>query len=156
MNPNRTGRTVGELLGPRRGAVFSVAPGDTALDALRLMAERDVGALVVLQGGALVGVVSERDCARKLELQGRLARDTPVRELMQTRVLYVAPGHTVGQCMALMRRDRIRHLPVVEDGRVVGMISIRDVLEDAVADDDRLIGALSADRMRMTTNTGGY
>lgn len=156
MNPNRTGRTVGELLGPRRGAVFSAAPGDTALDALRLMAERDVGALVVLQGGTLVGIVSERDCARKLELRGRLARDTPVRELMQTRVLYVAPGHTVGQCMVLMRRERIRHLPVVEGERVVGVISVRTLLEDAVDSDDRLIAGLSADRMRMTTDTGSY
>ena len=82
--------------------------------------------------------------------------DTPVRDVMQTRVLYVTPGHTVGQCMALMYRDRIRHLPVVDGARVVGMISVRDVLEDAVAADERLIGALSADRMRMTTNTGGY
>ena len=156
MNPNRTSKTVAALLAERRSTVFSVAPGDTALLALRRMAERDVGALVVLEGEVLVGIVSERDCARKLELRGRLARDTPVRDVMETRVLYVAPGHTVGQCMALMRRDRIRHLPVVEGGRVVGVISVRDVLEDAVAADDRLIGSLSADRMRMTTNTGSY
>lgn len=156
MNPHRTGKTVADLLGPRRGVVLSVAPGAPALLALRRMAERDVGALVVLERDALVGIVSERDCARKLEVQGRLARDTPVRDVMQTRVLYVTPGHTLGQCMALMHQERIRHLPVLDGAQVVGMISVRDVLEDAVAADDRLIGSLSADRMRMTTNTGGY
>jgi CBS domain-containing protein len=152
----RPSKTVDELLGARRGVVFSITPGDTVYSGLEKLADKDVGVLVVLQGDRLVGVLSERDCARKLDLRGRTARSTAVRDVMTTEVLYVTPGHTIDQCMALMKQDRVRHLPVLQDGRVVGVVSARDILEDAVTEDAHLIRDLERDRLVMTVNTGSY
>jgi CBS domain-containing protein len=152
----RPSKTVDELLGARRGVVFSITPGDTVYSGLEKLADKDVGVLVVLQGDRLVGVLSERDCARKLDLRGRTARSTAVRDVMTTEVLYVTPGHTIDQCMALMKQDRVRHLPVLQDGRVVGVVSARDILEDAVTEGTYLIRDLERDRLVMTVNTGSY
>jgi CBS domain-containing protein len=152
----RPSKTVDELLGARRGVVFSITPGDTVYSGLEKLADKDVGVLVVLQGDRLVGVLSERDCARKLDLRGRTARSTAVRDVMTTEVLYVTPGHTIDQCMALMKQDRVRHLPVLQGGRVVGVVSARDILEDAVTEDAHLIRDLERDRLVMTVNTGSY
>jgi CBS domain-containing protein len=152
----RPSKTVDELLGARRGVVFSITPGDTVYSGLEKLADKDVGVLVVLQGDRLVGVLSERDCARKLDLRGRTARSTAVRDVMTTEVLYVTPGHTIDQCMALMKQDRVRHLPVLQDGRVVGVVSARDILEDAVTEGAYLIRDLERDRLVMTVNTGSY
>jgi CBS domain-containing protein len=152
----RPSKTVDELLGARRGVVFSITPGDTVYSGLEKLADKDVGVLVVLQGDRLVGVLSERDCARKLDLRGRTAKSTAVRDVMTTEVLYVTPGHTIDQCMALMKQDRVRHLPVLQDGRVVGVVSARDILEDAVTEDAHLIRDLERDRLVMTVNTGSY
>ena len=152
----RTWKTVAELLGPRRGAVLSIPADATVHAALERMAEHDVGALVVLEGGKPAGVFSERDLARKVELRGRAAKDTPVRDVMTPEVLYVTPEQTLDRCMALMKKDRVRHLAVAENGEVVGVVSARDILVDAVAADERHIRDLEADRLVMTTNTGAY
>ena len=152
----RTWKTVAELLGPRRGTVLSVPTGATVHAALERLAEHDVGVLVVLDGGRPVGIFSERDLARKVELRGRTAKDTRVREVLTPEVLYVTPGHTLDRCMVLMKKDRVRHLVVVEDNKVVGVVSARDILVDAVVEDEKHIRGLEADRLVMTTNTGAY
>ena len=152
----RASKTVAELLGARRGTVLSISADATVHAALERMAEHDVGVLVVLDGDKPAGVFSERDLARKVELRGRTARDTAVREVMTPEVVYVTPEHTLERCMALMKADRIRHLVVVEDDRVVGVVSARDILVDAVAEDEKRIRNLETDRLVMTTNTGAY
>jgi CBS domain-containing protein len=136
--------------------VFSIPAGATVYAALELMAKHDVGALVVLEGDRPVGIFSERDLARKVELRGRTARDTIVREVMTPEVLVVAPEHTIGRCMALMGKDRTRHLVVVEASQVVGVVSARDILVDAVTEEQRENRDLRADRLVMTTYTGSY
>ncbi len=152
----RASKTVAELLGARRGTVLSISADATVHAALERMAEHDVGVLVVLNGDKPAGIFSERDLARKVELRGRTARDTAVREVMTPEVLYVTPEHTLDRCMALMKADRVRHLVVVEDNRVVGVVSARDILVDAVAEDEKRIRNLETDRLVMTTNTGAY
>ena len=152
----RASKTVAELLGARRGTVLSISADATVHAALERMAEHDVGVLVVLDGDKPAGIFSERDLARKVELRGRTARDTAVREVMTPEVLYVTPEHTLDRCMALMKADRVLHLVVVEDNRVVGVVSARDILVDAVAEDEKRIRNLETDRLVMTTNTGSY
>ena len=152
----RAWKTVAELLGGRRGSVLSIPADATVLAALERMAEHDVGVLVVLEGGKPAGIFSERDLARKVELRGRTAKGTPVRDVMTPEVLYVTPGHTLDRCMALMKADRVRHLVVAENGKAVGVVSARDILVDAVAEEERHIRDLEADRLVMTTNTGAY
>ncbi len=115
-----------------RTAVHTVSPDDTVLDALRLMAERDIGAVLVTSGADLVGILSERDYARKMVLHGKSSRDTAVREVMTSHLVTVAPDKTCDDCMALMTDKRIRHLPVVDDGRLVGIISIGDIVRAVV------------------------
>ena len=152
----RTWKTVGELLGPRRGVVLSVPAGASVYAALESMAEHDVGVLVVLEGDKPAGIFSERDLARKVELRGRTAKGTAVRDVMTPEVLYVTPEHTLDRCLVLMKKDRVRHLAVAENGKVVGVVSARDILVDAVAADERHIRDLETDRLVMTTNTGAY
>jgi CBS domain-containing protein len=152
----RVWKTVAELLGGRRGVVFSIHAEATVFAALERLAEHDVGVLVVLQDGKPAGIFSERDLARKVELRGRTAKDTPVRDVMTPEVLYVTPGHTLDRCLALMKKERVRHLVVAEDGKVVGVVSARDILVDAVAEEEKHIRDLEADRLAMTTYTGSY
>jgi CBS domain-containing protein len=113
-----------------------VKSDDTIYDALRLMAEKNIGAVLVMSGDAIEGIVSERDYARKVVLLGKTSKTTPVREIMTTDVISVDPGWTADQCMSLMTDKRIRHLPVVENGRLVGIVSIGDVVR-AVVDGQR-------------------
>jgi len=127
-------KTVKHLLDDKGRAVFAVAPGDSVYQAITLMAERGVGALVVLDGGTLAGIISERDYARKVILQGRHSDTTAVREIMTTKVICVAQERTVEECMALMTDRRIRHLPVLEGGAVIGVISIGDVVRAVISD----------------------
>jgi CBS domain-containing protein len=143
-----------ELLGDRN-SVFLIAPDATVLSALEVLAEKDVGALIVCDQGKLVGIVSERDYARKVERLGRTARDTRVREIMTADVLHVSPDDTVDQCRLVMKRNRIRHLPVIDKGRVVGVLSNRDVVEEVLIEEERLIRDLETERL-MATNTGVY
>jgi CBS domain-containing protein len=103
-----------------------------------------VGALVVMDGGRLVGIVSERDYTRKIALQGRSSKDTTVAEIMTAQVLTVAPGTGTRACMALMSEKKVRHLPVVDKGTVLGMISIRDIMDDIIADHERTIAQLES------------
>jgi CBS domain-containing protein len=114
--------------------VYAVAPDTTVLDALRLMADKDVGAVVVLSKGQLAGIFTERDYARKVVLEGKASKDLPVAEIMSTDVVTIDPSWTTDRCMALMDERRIRHLPVVEDGKVVGVVSIRSVVSAIVAE----------------------
>jgi CBS domain-containing protein len=114
--------------------VFAVAPDTTVFEALRLMATKDVGAVVVLSAGQLVGIFTERDYARKVVLLGKASKDLPVREIMSTDVMTIDPSWTTDRCMALMDERRIRHLPVVDGGTVIGVVSIRAVVSAIVAE----------------------
>lgn len=127
-------KTVAQVLHRKALAVLGIGPEDTVFDALRLMAEHDVGALLVMEGERLAGIFSERDYARKVILLGKASRDTLVREIMTANVHVVSPAHTVDDCMALMSDLRVRHLPVVDDGRVVGVISMRDAVRETIDD----------------------
>ena len=127
-------KTVQQILEAKAHKVLFIEPDRSVFEALTLMAEKDVGALVVLDDGQLVGIVSERDYARKIILLGKSSRDTPVRDVMTTKVVCVGGLQTVDQCMALMTDKRIRHLPVLESNKVVGVISIGDVVKEVIAD----------------------
>lgn len=127
-------KTVQQILDAKPNKVLSIEPSRSVYDALYLMAEKDVGALVVLEAGQLVGILSERDYARKIILHGKTSRDTPVRDVMTPKVVCVTPLQTVDQCMALMTDKRVRHLPVLEENRVIGVISIGDVVKEVIAD----------------------
>jgi CBS domain-containing protein len=124
--------SVRHILVVKGNDVWKTTPDTTVYDALRLMADKDVGALLVMDNDQLVGIVSERDYARKIILHGKSSRDTLVSDMM-TRVVYtIHPAQTVQECMELMIDKHIRHLPVVEEGRVIGVISIGDVLKDII------------------------
>ena len=134
--------TVGQLLRAKGHDVWSVSPGASVYEALELMAEKNIGAVLVVDQGRLVGIMSERDYARKVILKGRFSRDTPVREIMTERVVYVRPEQTLGQCMALMTEKRIRHLPVMANDQLIGVISIGDVVKAIISDQEFIIEQL--------------
>lgn len=125
-------RNVRHLLEAKGSEVYSIGPDAPVVDAIRLMAERGIGALVVLQGDRLAGVVSERDYARKVVLQGRSSASTRVEEIMTPDVVQVGPDDTVDRCMQLVTDRRLRHLPVLERGRVVGVVSIGDLVKAVI------------------------
>ena len=127
-------RLVKHLLEGKGGAVHWIGPEQPVLDAIRMMADKYVGALLVMDQGQMLGIVSERDYARKVILKGRSSADTPVREIMTASVLTVAPGDSVNHCMKVVTDKRVRHLPVVEGGKVIGVLSIGDLVK-AVIDD---------------------
>lgn len=127
-------RLVKHLLEDKGGAIHAIDPDSPVLDAIRLMADKFVGALLVMRGTQLLGIVSERDYARKVILKGRSSSDTPVREIMSAPVTTVAPGDSVNHCMQLMTAKRVRHLPVVEGATVVGVLSIGDLVKAVIAD----------------------
>jgi CBS domain-containing protein len=135
-------KPVGEVLRSRGGDLWFVRPDDTVFDALKLLADYEVGALVVMDGAQMVGVLSERDYTRKVALQGRNSRETKVADIMTRAVIAVQPKTSNLDCMALMREKRIRHLPVVDKGTVLGMISIRDLMADIIADHEMTIQQL--------------
>ncbi|HEX6510468.1 MAG TPA: CBS domain-containing protein [Chloroflexota bacterium] len=134
--------TVAGLLENKGHDVWSIAPDATVYDAISRMAEKGVGALLVLDGERLVGIISERDYARKVILKDRSSKDTVVSTIMTRDVLTVRPSQSIEQCMALMTDRHIRHLPVVENGRVVGILSIGDLVKDIIADREYLIQQL--------------
>jgi CBS domain-containing protein len=135
-------KTVRQLLQAKGQQVYAIAPDAKVIDALRLMATREVGALVVLDGGRLVGMLSERDYARKVALQGRSSNDLPVRDIMTASVITVAPTHTVDACMALMTERRVRHLPVMDGDRLLGLVSIGDLVKEVIAEQQQTIREL--------------
>lgn len=127
--------TVAEIIKSKSDAqVYSVTPSDTVLSALRLMAEKRIGALLVMEGEQIAGIFTERDYARKVVLLGRASIDTPVREVMTRAVRFVHPTHSAEQCMALMTENRLRHLPVVDKERVVGLVSIGDLVKSVISE----------------------
>jgi CBS domain-containing protein len=128
--------TVRHLLDGKERALWSVEPDDPVLEVIQLMADHHVGALPVMRGGELLGIVSERDYARKVALLGRSTTETPVWQIMSAPVITVTCGTSLNDCMQLVTEHRVRHLPVVEDGRVIGMISIGDLVK-AVIDEQR-------------------
>lgn len=137
-------KPVSELLKTRDGTLWHVRPGESVFAALELLARYEVGALMVMDGGKLVGVFSERDYTRKIALQGRNSRETTVAEIMTRQVVTVAPGTGTRTCMLLMSEKKIRHLPVVDGSTVLGMISIRDILDDIIADHEQTIAQLES------------
>ena len=121
-----------DVIRQKGSRVFSVKPGASVLEALQLMAEKNTGAVMVVVGDEVMGILSERDCVRKLDLAGRSARETTVMEIMTRDVLYVEAGQSIEECMAVMIDKNIRHLPVYENGKLLGIMSVRDVLKEVV------------------------
>lgn len=134
--------TIRELLSSKSPEVWHVAPDATVYQALELMAEKDIGALPVIEGGKIVGIFSERDYARNLVLKGKASKNTPVRDLMVSPVLYVRIDQTVEDCMALMTDKRVRHLPVLDGEELVGIVTIGDVVRRIIQDQDFVIDQL--------------
>ncbi len=126
--------TVNQILDQKGRTVFTIGPDASVYDAIAMMADKHVGALPVVEGDKLIGLISERDYARKVFLQGRSSLDTKVREIMSDRVMVVPPELTTEECMALMTEKRIRHLPVVEDGDLVGVVSIGDMVKAIISE----------------------
>ena len=137
-------KPVSLLIKHQAGTVWQLGPQDTVFDALKVLAEHEVGALVVMDGGRLVGVFSERDYTRKVALAGRNSKETRVEEIMTRNVIVVSPQTRTRECMALMREKRIRHLPVVDTGTVLGMLSIRDLMDDIIAEHETTIRQLES------------
>jgi CBS domain-containing protein len=133
---------VADLLGPKGGAVYAVGPDDPVLSAIQVMADRGIGALLVMRGDELLGIVSERDYARKVILKGRSSAETPVWQIMSSPVTSVSPEDTTNTCMMLMTERKFRHLPVVEQGRVVGVLSIGDLVKAVIEEQQREIEQL--------------
>jgi CBS domain-containing protein len=115
-------------------AVHTIGPTASALEAAHLMAQKKIGGLLVVDGDQIIGIVTERDYAHKLVPMGRAPGDTPVRDIMSSPVMYVRPQHTSSECMALMTENRLRHLPVVDGGRLVGLVSIGDLVKNIISD----------------------
>lgn len=134
--------SIRQLLERKGSEVWSTSPDSSVYEALQLLAEKDVGALLVLQDGGLVGIVSERDYARKVVLHGMTSMKTPVKEIMTEEVITVGPGSTVEEAMALMTDKHIRHLPVLEGESIVGVVSIGDLVKAIIADQEFTIGQL--------------
>jgi len=133
---------VSQFLEKKGHDVWWVAPETTVFDALQLMANKKVGALLVLEEDSLVGVFSERDYARKVILKGKSSKDTPVRDIMSTKIVCVAPNQSTEECMSLMTEKRVRHLPVMDGENLIGIISIGDVVKAVIADREDVIEQL--------------
>jgi CBS domain-containing protein len=135
-------QTVRDILKAKGSEVWSVEPDATVFEALQRMAEKEVGALVVTQGAQILGLISERDYARKIILLGRASPTTLVREIMTSPVIYIHRDQAIEECMSLMTEKRTRHLPVIEDGKLVGLISIGDIVKSIIADQQFIIEQL--------------
>ena len=135
-------KTVGDVLRAKGSAVCAAKPDETVYHALTVMAEKNIGALIVREGERVVGIFSERDYARQVVLKGKASKDTPLRDVMTSRVVFVRPEHTLEECMALMTEKNLRHLPVLDNGRLIGVISIRDVVKDLISEKEFMIAQL--------------
>lgn len=136
--------TIRQLLDRKGREVYTIAPGESVFEAIRRMAEKGIGALVVTDGGEPVGIVTERDYARKVILKGRSSKETPVREIMSSPVIFIRPEQTIEEAMAVMTEKKIRHLPVLEDGRLAGIISIGDVVKAIIENQKFVIDQLTS------------
>ena len=135
--------TVAEILKTKGEApVHTIQPDDLVFDALQLMADKSIGALMVMQGEAIVGIVTERDYARKIALKGRTSALTKVRDVMTTAVMFVQPSQTSEECMALMTENRLRHLPVVQQNKLIGLVSIGDLVKNIISEQKFVIKQL--------------
>ncbi len=135
-------KTVKEILEAKGQDIWSIGPDSPVFEALQIMADKNIGALVVVEGEDIVGIISERDYARKVILKGKSSKDIPVRDIMTPNVIHVRPDQSVEDCMALMSGKRIRHLPVLEAEKLAGLISIGDVVKAIIANHKFLIGQL--------------
>jgi signal-transduction protein with cAMP-binding, CBS, and nucleotidyltransferase domain len=145
-------RPLRKILAAKPKALWRVGPKDSALSAMRLMADKHIGFVVVIDNQALAGVLSERDCVRRLVLAGKSPDTTPVAEIMVRDVVAADIGKTFADCLKLMHEHGIRHLPITENGVAIGVISVRDLLGEAVAHHAKVIGELERERMTMLTS----
>jgi len=136
-------KTVGDVIRKKGSQVWSVTPSTTVYDTLKLMAEKEIGAVVVLDGGQPVGIFSERDYARQVTLKGRTSKDTPVQEVMVSRIVFVRPEQSIEDCMALMTGKHVRHLPVLQQGALAGMLSIGDIVKEMISEKEFIIEQLA-------------
>ena len=136
-------KTAADLLKSKaHQSVHTIAPTASVFDAVKLMAEKDIGALLVMQGDEVTGIVTERDYARKVALRSRSSRETSVYEIMTSDVMFVRPGQTSEECMALMTENRLRHLPVIDGSKLLGLISIGDLVKDIISEQKFVIQQL--------------
>jgi CBS domain-containing protein len=146
MNPNTA---ISEILNYKGSNVWCVSPEATVFDAIQLMADHNIGALLVTEGKKLVGILSERDYTRKVILKGKASKQTAVREILSEDVISVTPNHTVEECLRLMTENRVRHLPVLDDGKITGIVSIGDLV-------NWIISAQTSTIHQLQTYIGGY
>lgn len=132
-------KRVKDILIAKGNEVFSITPDTSVYDAVHLLAEKEIGALLVMDGPLLVGIISERDYARQIILKGRSSENTKVREIMTSKVLHATPENDTGECMTMMTDNRIRHLPIILDSQVVGVISIGDLVRSIIAEQESTI-----------------
>jgi len=135
-------KRVKDILEVKGRDVWSIEPGSSVYEAMKFMAEKEIGALLVMEGGKLIGLISERDYARKVILKGRSSRTTQVREIMTGQVLYAQPEQNIEECMVVMTEKRVRHLPVLEEGRLLGVISIGDLVKSIISEQKFIIEQL--------------
>ena len=135
-------KTATTLLAAKDSAVWTISPESSVLDAVRLMEEKNIGALLVIDGTQLTGIISERDYARKVILRGKESHSTPISEIMSINVVSVSPAESIDNCMALMTKHKIRHLPVIDKGTVTGVLSIGDLVRAIIADQSDTIAYL--------------
>ena len=134
--------TIAQLLNAKGDQIWSVEPKATIFEALEIMSEKEIGALLVIEDGKLTGIFSERDYARKVILKGKSSKDTPVGELMTKKVFYIDSQKTINDCMAMMTAKRIRHVPVIEDNQVMGIVTIGDVVNQIISEQEVTINHL--------------
>jgi CBS domain-containing protein len=146
-------RSLQQILESKPRALWTVGPADRVLTALQLMADKNIGFLVVMEQGALVGVLSERDCARRVVLARKSPETTPIADIMVRQVITIDLAHTFADCLRLMHQHGIRHLPVTDKGKVVAVVSIRDLLSEAVAHHAKIIAELERERLTIFTST---
>jgi CBS domain-containing protein len=135
-------KTIKRLLEAKGYTIWSITPDASVYEAIALMSDKNVGALLVLESGKLIGVISERDCTRRVILNERAPKDTKVREVMTSDVVYILPDQTVEECMALMTAKRVRHLPVLADDQLIGIVSIGDLVKDIISEQEFMIHQL--------------
>lgn len=135
-------KTLNQLLDEKGRDVWSLAPDDTVFDAIKLMAEKGIGALAIMREGNVIGMITERDYARKVILKGKSSKATPISDIMTTKVVYARSDQSIDECMALMTEKRVRHLPVFEGGKLIGIVSIGDLVKAIIAEQQFVIEQL--------------